>query len=83
MPYVTMTVVFCEGKYEVSIEIDDDWRHLGTFTNGDETGAFMAKWVLDRGLCFSSDSARRISEAQRTGAAVLILDVEPQKQEET
>lgn len=70
-----MSVVVDNDLYYVNVTIGDDDYDLGVFATGAECGAFMARWVLGRGLCFTGDSNRRLAEAQRENRSVLVLDV--------
>jgi len=70
-----MAVVVDNDRYHLTVTIADRDYDLGRFATGAECGAFMARWVLDRGLCFTGESNRRLLHAERTGAAVVVLDI--------
>jgi len=65
------------GRFYVSVTIGNTGRPLGSYDNVNAAAEAMGKWVRDRGLRWAPDSARRLSEAQRTDAVVLTLDVWP------
>lgn len=63
------------GRFYATVAIDGNEHRLGCYNEVKPAAAAMAKWVRDRGLTFAPDSARRLSEAQRTDSDVLTLDV--------
>jgi hypothetical protein len=63
------------GRYHVTATIAGIEHDLSVHDEIHPAAVAMAKWVRDRGLCFAPDSARRLSDAQRTDSDVLMLDV--------
>lgn len=63
------------SRYYVTVTIGGIDRPLGSHATGTDAATAMGKWVHDRGLVFAPDSARRLAEAKRLDADVLILDV--------
>jgi len=77
-----MAVVVDNDRYHITVTIADRDYDLGVYATGAEAGARMARWVLDRGLCFAGDSNHRLSDAQRRNSPVLVLDVIRQTSDE-
>ena len=75
MKATTLTVLVFEDQYHVSVRIDGEEFDLGVFATPTDAGAYALKWVTDRGLCFGPNSARAISEAQRTGSCLVTFEV--------
>lgn len=76
-PTIQVTLLVDGGRYYVTAEIGPDSYELGTYALPSEAGARMSSFVADRGYKWANDSARRLDEAQRNDARVLILNAVP------
>jgi hypothetical protein len=63
------------GLFYVDVTIDGTEHRLGCYADITDAVVRMKAWIDGRGLVWAPDSARRISECQRTDGPLLILDV--------
>lgn len=77
-PIVAQVTIFLnedDHRVDVDIETCDGTSNMREFDSGDEAGKYVRHWLDGRGLELASDSAVRLSDAQRTDCPIVTLDI--------